>query len=159
MADLFMVEIQEPSDLVVRFEFERAGYVLPESARFMERGLEFCLDVFNLAPRTAADLDARVRCRPRRLRELGPGSWTDELIGPAQTDRFRVTKTHLAAPVVKDETTCAIAIVTAGHVTVETGGETHRLQLYDKVFLPAGLGRATFTPAPSAEILECHPPA
>ncbi len=158
-AGVFMVEIQEPSDLVVRFEFERAGYVLPESARFMERGLDFCLDVFNLAPLTAADLEARVRCRPRRLRELGPGSWQDELIGAAQTDRFRVTKTHLAGPVVKDETTCAIAIVTAGNVTVETGGETHRLNPYDKVFLPAGLGRATFTPTPTAEILECHPPA
>ena len=30
---LFLVEIQEPTDLVVRFEFERAGYVLPGSAR------------------------------------------------------------------------------------------------------------------------------
>jgi mannose-6-phosphate isomerase len=157
-AGVFMVEIQEPSDLVVRFEFERAGVVLPESARFMARGLEFCLDVFNLAPLTAADLAARVRCRPRRLRDLGAGSWTDELIGAAQTDRFRVTQTHLAGPVVKDETTCAIAIVTAGTVTVAAGGETHRLQPYDKVFLPAGLGRATFTPSPAAEILECHPP-
>src|SRR5581483_3343309 len=36
-AGIFMIEIQEPSDLVVRFEFERAGYVLPEAARFMQR--------------------------------------------------------------------------------------------------------------------------
>jgi mannose-6-phosphate isomerase len=41
---VFMVEIMEPSDLVVRFEFERAGYTLPESARFMNRGLDFCLE-------------------------------------------------------------------------------------------------------------------
>jgi mannose-6-phosphate isomerase len=127
-AGVFMVEIQEPSDLVVRFEFERAGYVLPDSARFMERGLEFCLDVFNFAPLTATDLDARVRCQPRLLKDLGAGSWTDELIGPAQTDRFRVTKTHLVAPVVRDDTTCAIVIVTAGRVIVEAGGETHRLE-------------------------------
>lgn len=157
-AGVFMIEIQEPSDLVVRFEFARAGYVLPESARFMERGLDFCLDVFNLAPLTFTDLESRVRCRPRRLRELGPSSWQDELIGAAQTDRFRVTKTHLGGPVVKDETSCAIAIVTTGTVMVEAGGETHRLNPYDKVFLPAGLGRLTLTPAPQAEILECHPP-
>jgi mannose-6-phosphate isomerase len=157
-AGVFMVEIQEPSDLVVRFEFERAGYVLPESARFMERGLEFCLDVFNVAPLTTAELDTRVRCRPRLIRNLGAGSWTDELIGPTQTDRFRVTKTHLVAPAVKDETTCAIAIVTAGRVTVEAGGETHRLNPYDKVFLPAGIGRVSFIPESRAEILECHPP-
>ena len=162
-----MVEIQEPSDLVVRFEFERAGYVLPESARFMGRGLEFCLDVFNLVPLTTGDLDRRMRCRPRRLRTLGPGSWQDELIGPAQTDCFRVAKTHLGGPVVKDETSAVIAMVTAGAVSISVGGETHHLRCYDKFFLPAGLGPATFTPAPPgpssgeghAEILECFPPA
>jgi mannose-6-phosphate isomerase len=158
-AGLFLVEIQEPSDLVVRFEFERAGCVLPESARFMNRGLDFCLDVFNLAPLTAADLDARVRCHSRRLRDLGAGSWQDELIGPAQTDCFRVAKTHLAAPVVKHETGCAVAIVTAGEVNLTAGGETHRLRQFDKVFLPAGLGPVAFAPAPRAEILECFPPA
>ena len=156
---VFMVEIQEPSDLVVRFEFERAGYVLPESARFMNRGLDFCLDLFNFTPLTAPDLDARVRCRPRRLRDLGPGSWQDELIGAAQTDCFRVAKTHLAAPVLKDETSCAIAIVTSGEVTLTASGESHRLRQYDKVFLPAALGPVAFAPAPRAEILECYPPA
>lgn len=159
-AGLFLVEIQEPSDLVVRFEFERAGYVLPESARFMNRGVDFALTVFNFAPLTAADLATRVRCQPRRLRELGPGSFQDELIGAGRTDCFRVRKTHLAAPVVKDETTFAIAIVTRGSVTAEVGGEVHRLGTYDKVFLPAGLGPVRFTPAPGGcEILECLPPA
>ena len=158
-AGVFMVEIQEPSDLVVRFEFERAGYVLPESARFMGRGLEFCLDVFNLAPLTAAEIDVRVRCRPRRLRALGPSSYQDELIGASQTDCFRVLKSFLDAPVVKDLTSCAIAIVTAGEVTVTAGGETHRLRTYDKVFLPAALGSVAFVPAPRAEILESYPPA
>lgn len=159
-AGVFMVEIQEPSDLVVRFEFERAGYVLPESARFMNRGLDFSLDVFNFAPLGAADLEARVRCRPRRLRELGPGSYQDELIGLAQTDCFRVAKSHYAAPVVKDETSCSIAIVTAGAVTLAAGGETHALRTCDKVFLPAGLGPVKFTPASGGcDVLECYPPA
>src|SRR6185436_9066695 len=56
-AGLFLVEIQEPSDLVVRFEFERAGYVLPEAARFMNRDVDFALTVFNLAPLTATELE------------------------------------------------------------------------------------------------------
>jgi len=158
-AGVFMVEIQEPSDLVVRFEFERAGYVLPDAARFMGRGLEFCLDVFNLAPLTAADLDVRVRCRPLRIRALGPSSYQDELIGANQTDCFRVLKSSLDGAVVKDETTCAIVIVTAGEVTLTAGGELHRLRTYDKVFLPAALGPVAFAPTPRAEILECLPPA
>ena len=159
-AGVFMVEIQEPSDLVVRFEFERAGYVLPTSARFMNRDVDFALTVFNLAPLNAADIEARIRCRPRRIRDLGPGSFQDELIGAAQTDCFRVAKTRLAGPVVKDETSSAIAIVTSGAVMAEAGGENHRLDTYEKLFLPAGLGPIKLSPVSgAAEILECFPPA
>jgi mannose-6-phosphate isomerase len=159
-AGIFMVEIQEPSDLVVRFEFERAGYVLPESARFMNRDVDFALTLFNFSPLTASELETRVRCRPRRIRDLGPGSYQDELIGPGQTDCFRVMKTHLGAPVFKDETSSAIAIVTSGAVIAEVGGDSHRLDIYEKMFLPAGLGPVRLAPLHgAAEILECLPPA
>jgi mannose-6-phosphate isomerase len=157
---VFMVEIQEPSDLVVRFEFERAGYVLPESARFMGRDLDFALDVFDLAPLDAAKFDARVRCRPRLLRELPGGGREDELIGPERTDCFRVTKTHLRAPASRTVTgTFSIAIVTAGAVSAETAAGSLELRTYDRVFIPAALGDLRWSPlTPSAEILECHPP-
>jgi mannose-6-phosphate isomerase len=159
-AGVFMVEIQEPSDLVVRFEFERAGYVLPESARFMNRDVDFALSVFNFAPITPTDLDTRVRCQAHRIRDLGPGSFQDELIGPMKTDCFRVAKTHLAASIVKDETSGVIAIITAGAVIAEAGGESHRLDIYEKLFLPAQIGPVKFTPLQGpAEILECFPPA
>ncbi len=159
-AGVFMVEIQEPSDLVVRFEFERAGYVLPESSRFMDRGLDFALTVFNFDPLTAGDLDVRVRCRPRRLRPLGPSSYQDELIGLNQTDCFRVLKSTIDAPVTKSESAAVIAIVTRGSVTVTVGGEDHHFRTYEKFFLPAALGPARFTPAPGGcDLLECLPPS
>jgi mannose-6-phosphate isomerase len=158
-AGLFLVEIQEPSDLVVRFEFERAGYVLPESSRFMDRGLDFALTAFNLAPLTLAELNVRVRCTPRRLRALGPSSHQDELIGAGQTDCFRVLKSSLDAPVLKAETSAVIAIVTRGAVIAEVGGERTEFRTFDKFFLPAGLGPVRFTPAPGGcELLECLPP-
>jgi mannose-6-phosphate isomerase len=158
-AGLFLVEIQEPSDLVVRFEFERAGYVLPESARFMNRDVDFALTVFNLNPITRDVLDTRVRCRARRIRELGARSFQDELIGPGQTDCFRVTRTTLGETVVKDETSAVIAIVTRGGVIAEVGGECHSLDTYEKMFVPAGLGPLRLSPtSDSAEILECFPP-
>jgi mannose-6-phosphate isomerase len=155
-----MVEIQEPSDLVVRFEFERAGYVLPEASRFMGRDVDFGLTVFNYTPLTAKDIEARVRCHPRRLRELGPGSWQDELIGAKETDCFRVTKSHLAGAVTKEENSAVIAIITAGDVAIEVGGERHELKCYEKFFLPAGIGPVKFTPRGGAcDILECRPPS
>ena len=157
-AGIFMVEIQEPSDLVVRFEFERAGYLLPEAARFMGRDVDFALSVFNFAPLPAATIDLRVRCTPRRLRPLGPDCYQDELIGANQTDCFRVRQSTLRTTVVKDETSAVIAIVTRGRVTVSAGGLSHRLQTYQKFFLPAGIGPVTFTPEPEAELLECLPP-
>ena len=33
--------------MVVRCEFEREGIVVPEDGRFMGRGLDFCLDIFD----------------------------------------------------------------------------------------------------------------
>ena len=61
---------------------------------------------------------------------------------------------------IRDDGTFTIAIVTAGAVRFEAGGETHQLETYDKVLLPAGLGPVKLTPvAGAADILECLPPA
>ena len=125
----------------------------------MNRDVDFALTVFNFEPLTTADVESHVRCRPTRLRELGPGSWQDVLIGPQQTDCFRVGRTHLGGPVVKDETSAVIAIVTKGSVIAEVGGETHQFDTYQKFFLPAGLGSVKLRPVSSAaEILESFPP-
>jgi mannose-6-phosphate isomerase len=156
---LFLIEIQEPSDLVVRFEFERGGYVLPEPARFMGRELEFCLDVFDYSAWPADRLAVEAACPPRRRRPLGPDSWQDDLIGPERTPCFRVRKTHLRGPATKSEGSAYIGIVTTGTCLLTAGGETHRLKAHDKFFCPAGLGPLQLEPGPVAGILECYPPA
>ncbi len=158
-AGVFMVEIQEPSDLVIRFEFARAGFVLPEASRFMNRDVDFGLTVFNFDPLPPAELDRRVRCSPRRIRTFDAHSWQDELIGPTRTDCFRVLKTHLRSPVLKDENAPVIAIVTEGTVLAEVAGRVSTLRTCDKVFLPAGLGPVKFTPQGPAALLECLPPS
>jgi mannose-6-phosphate isomerase len=156
---LLLVEIQEPSDLVVRAEFERGGYVLPESARFMNRGLEFCLDIFDYSAWPADRLAVEAACPPRRRRALGPDSYQDNLIGRERTPCFRVRQSHLRGAAVKGEDSAYIGIVTAGACTIAAGGETHHLKPYDKFFCPAGLGAVRFQPAPTATLLECYPPA
>jgi len=156
---LFLVEIQEPTDFVARYEFERAGYVLPEAARFMGRDADFGLSLLDFTARPLAEIDRDYRCRPRRLRDFGAGSWQEELIGPRQTPCFRVNRTHLGASIVRSDAEFYIGIVTAGTVTAEAGGETHRFKTYDRFVVPAGLGELRLTPEGSAEILECCPPA
>ncbi|HYC72515.1 MAG TPA: class I mannose-6-phosphate isomerase [Opitutaceae bacterium] len=158
-AGVFLVEIQEPSDLVVRFEFERAGYVLPESARFMGRDPDFCLDVFDFSAWPAARVALEGACRPIRRRALGPDSWQDDLIGPTRTPCFRVRLSHLHGAVTKTEDSCYVAVVTDGACVVEAGGERHRVERYNRFFCPAGLGPVTICPEPHARLLECYPPA
>lgn len=155
---LFLVEVQEPSDLVVRFEFERGGYLLPESARFMGRGLDFCLDVFDLSPWSVARVLTEAKCPPRRRRALGPDSYQDTLIGPERTPCFSVRKSSFRGPATKSESGAYVGIVTAGACTLTVGDRRHALRRYDKFFVPAGLPPIHFEPSPTAEILECHPP-
>jgi mannose-6-phosphate isomerase len=156
---LFLVEIQEPTDFVARYEFERAGYVLPEGARFMGRGVDFGLDLADFTARSIAEIDRDYRCRPRRLGELGPDSWQEELIGPNQTPCFSVRRTRLGGKVLRPGGGFYIGIVTSGEVTAAAGGEEHRLGTYDRFIAPAGLESLTLTAEGGAEILECHPPA
>lgn len=157
---VLMVEIQEPSDLVVRFEFERGGYVLPESARFMDRGLDFALTLFDLTPLTDQAIEERVRCHPQLLRDLGSAGHEDQLIGPEHTDCFRVTRTQLSGTVAREPGACSIAIVTQGRVQADTDHGSVTLNTYDRVFIPAGLNTVRWTPLDGpAAVLECHPPA
>ena len=155
----FLVETQEPSDLCVRFEFERGGQMLPESARFMQRGLEFCLDIFDLTPWPPSRIEVEVRCPPRRRRALGPDSWHDDLIGPERTPCFGLRQSVVRSTITKTESSCYVGIVTAGRCTLTVGGETHRLGICDKFFYPAGLGPLTIQPEPECTLLECYPPS
>ena len=44
---VFMIEIMEPTDFVVRLEFQRGGETFSEGARFMGRDLDFALAMMN----------------------------------------------------------------------------------------------------------------
>ncbi|MCC8024732.1 MAG: mannose-6-phosphate isomerase [Clostridium sp.] len=64
-----MLEIMEPSDLVIRCEFEREGIIVPEDGRFMGRGLEFCLDIFDYREYSREDIIEKCRISPEILEE------------------------------------------------------------------------------------------
>ncbi|HEY9250589.1 MAG TPA: phosphoheptose isomerase, partial [Rariglobus sp.] len=157
---LFVVELQEPSDLVVRFEFARAGRMLPESSRFMGRGLEFCLDVFDLTPRPVTPDQNPFNCSQKRIHTWpGGNSSRDELIGPRHTDCFRLTRLHLGEPLTLDEGEWTVCIVAEGACDVRDSIQTHRIHKHHAFLLPAGVGPVTFTPVGrTAVILECRPP-
>ena len=157
---LFMVEIQEPTDFAIRFEFERAGYVLPEAARFMGRDVDFGLSMVDQSAYPLESVATKFACAPSDRTALSSESWQETLIGTDKTSCFRVGQTHVADSFSKSSDTFSINIVTAGEVEVSAGGKTHHLKTYDKFFTPAGLTDLQITPrTPSARILECLPPA
>ena len=157
-AGVFLIEVQEPSDLVVRFEFERGGVVLPEAARFMGRDLDFCLDVFDFTPWSRSRIAVEAACPPKRRRALGPDSWQDDLVDATRTPCFNVRQTRLGGSATKQETGFHIGIVTSGAVVVSAGNESYRFSQYEKFLIPAGLGPVRYAPEGTAEILECYPP-
>lgn len=84
---LLLLEVMEPSDLVVRCEFEREGAVVPPAARFMQTDVDLALQIFDYTPLTVQEVETKFRISPRRVspeKEL--------LIGSAQTDCFSVTR-------------------------------------------------------------------
>lgn len=155
---VFMVEIQEPTDFAVRFEYEKSGYVLPEAARFMGRDIDFGLSMVDL---TAYPLETVAReffCTGGPRQQLSPKSWVESLIGADRTDRFRVSKSYINDACSRTEDTFSINIVTAGSLDLTVGGKTHTFKQYDKFFYPALLGTVELLPHGSAEVLHCYPP-
>ncbi len=155
---VFMVEIQEPTDFAIRYEFERAGYVLPEAARFMSRGIDFGLSMIDFSPLSRERFEAELRCRPSNRVALGADSWQETLIGPAQTPCFIVRQKRITAPVTVCENSFHIGIVTRGSCTVVTNGRQYALDRYARFVHPAGIGPVTYVPHGEATLLECLPP-
>ena len=156
---IFMVEIMEPSDLVVRFEFERAGYTLPESARFMNRGLEFCLDIFDFDAKPESLVRSEYMFEPRLEVTYGETARRYHLIGAETTTCFRVKKSVIKGVVEREESTFFTGVVTAGACALKTDAAAIELGTYDKFFCPAGLGPYTIEADEEVQVLECFPPA
>jgi mannose-6-phosphate isomerase len=83
---ILMIELQEPTDWVVRCEFEVGGYRLPESARYMGLDLDACLDVFNYVPAPVEDVLSRFRQLPREI--TGGSSYREFEVIQRPFDRF-----------------------------------------------------------------------
>lgn len=156
---IFMVEIMEPSDLVVRFEFERAGYTLPESARFMNRGIDFCMDIFDLTPMPQSLVRRDFMFEPQTEVDYGSAGYRQSLIGPETTPCFRVKKSVVNGSIERSEDSFFVGVVTKGQCVIQTSETEMLLKQYDKFFCPAGLSSYKIESGDGVEILECFPPA
>jgi mannose-6-phosphate isomerase len=155
---ILMIEIMEPSDWAVRFEFERAGYTLPEEARFMKRDLDFCLDVFDYSEQSVEKVVKSNKKEPILLERYIDGSIKESLIDASTTDRYRVCRSTIKNKITKNENDFYVGIVSHGQCTIYTDDEKIELSQFDKFFCPAGLDSITIETEHGVEIIECYPP-
>lgn len=155
---ILMVEIMEPSDLAVRFEFTKAGYTMPEEARFMKRDLDFCMDVFDFSPLSVPEAIKKFYQQPKLERHYSEHSFQETLIDEKVTDKFRVKKSTISETIDKSEKDFYIGIIVAGECSIRIGNETTKLKKLDRFFCPAGIDVATISTELGVEILECYPP-
>ncbi len=154
---VFMIEIMEPTDLAVRIEFERGGYVLPEESRFMNRGIDFALSMFNYEPTSVDTIKERLFCEPRPLVTQNQ-STEYALIDERKTSCFSVNRFNVKDCYVMESDTFFIGIVSKGSGKIVTGGETYQLNEGSKFFIPFKTGPVTFESESGMEITATFPP-
>ncbi|WP_017443994.1 class I mannose-6-phosphate isomerase [Gayadomonas joobiniege] len=154
---ILMLEIMEPSDLAVRFEFERCGYVIPEKARFMDRGIETALDSFNFSPVPPEAIDQEFRCLPRVLINDEQGNQVEELIGDDKTDCFIVKRATVTSQFKRIEEDFFYGVVTQGAGRLIVDGQTVELKQWERFFCPAGVTQFEYQSDTEMTILECYP--
>ena len=135
-----MVEIMEPTDFAVRIEFERGGYVLPEEARFMGKGVDFGLSMFNFYKTSVEEVRKNYFLQPNLIRLYSTISGIEYgLIDKQVTSCFRVKKLCLTGSLQKEEESFYIGIVTKGEGAISSSDLTFRIKMGDKFFCPVSL--------------------
>ncbi len=154
---VFMIEVMEPTDFAVRIEFERGGYVLPEESRFMNRGIDFAMSMFNFESSPVDVIRKRFFCEPRVLEKQNQ-STEYVLIDETQTPCFSVSRIDIRDCYVKESGTFYIGIVSKGSGTIAIGKQTYQVREGSKFFIPYQTGSVTFESESGMEIITTFPP-
>ncbi|MBM4152708.1 MAG: mannose-6-phosphate isomerase [Kiritimatiellaceae bacterium] len=154
---VFMIEIMEPTDFAVRIEFERGGYVLPEASRFMNRGVDFAISMFNFDASPIDLLKQKFFCEPKLL-EKQNDSAEYSIIDESKTACFRVNRIQVKDRFVKKSDSFYTGIVSQGSGTLRIGSETYPLKQYTKFFVPYQTGAIILESETGMEITATFPP-
>ena len=137
-AGVFMVELMEPTDWVVRCETVNAGVKLSPDQCFMGLDLEACLDIFDYQTHPVAEVRRTFQQSPRLLQRTD--SFTDEeLISPAWHEFFRLHRLRGTGPAewAGDELLLLIALKGSGELN--SGGEVRPVTAGQTWLLPGAV--------------------
>jgi len=151
-----MVEIQEPTDYVVRCEYAHGGVELPESARTMGLGLDRVLDLFDYTQYPAQAVKERFGPQPRTVAQSETGH-EEALLAAPQTDRLEVRRIRSnGAFELASEDRFSILIVLDGAGTLTADGVELLLTQWSRIFLPAAVDSVSLEG--DLHLARCLPP-
>lgn len=141
-----LLEIMEPSDLVVRCEYEREGIVVPPLARLMGQSLDFCLDIFDYREYTVAEIRSRCNIPPKVVEETERLT-KYELVGESLTGCFTVEQY-----LVRQKTNIlhvpkfTLGVICEGACELQTDDERLLLRRGDSFVIAAGIKSYNIVP-------------
>ena len=152
---ILLLEVMEPSDLVVRCEFEREGVVVPPQARFMQSPVDLALAIFDYTPLPATEVEARYKLKPEMI-----GDAEERLIGPSQTDCFSVTRLTVSGRMgLAPRESVRIGVVASGRGMLTVEDSSLQLRPGTRFLLAAGApeGEVVAEEGERLQILFCWP--
>lgn len=154
--DVLMIEIMEPSDLAVRFEFERAGYVLPEEARFLGKDLDFALEVFDYNRVSMEQVQQEYFVTPILLSSSDSAS-VYSIFDRRNTDCFRMERMQVSSTtsLFRDGFFILIAIGGSGNISCDGLDFTYRRG--DRFFVTNSAGELYINSEESSDFILALP--
>lgn len=139
-AGVFMVELMEPTDWVVRCETVTAGVKLTPDQCFMGLTLEQCLDIFDYRAHPVADVRKTFQQSPRVVNQAD--SFTEEeLISPVWHEFFRLHRLRGNGAAEWNGGELMLLIALKGTGELSTGAETRTVQPGQTWLLPGAVSR------------------
>jgi mannose-6-phosphate isomerase len=139
-AGIFMMELQEPTDWVVRCETTNAGLTLPPEACFMGLSLEACLDVFHYRALSVPQVRQRLQQRPRTISSTN-GACEEELIGAAYHEYFRLHRWRGTGGASWPGNELMLLLALKGRGTLASGPDSVVVEAGQTWLLPASVPR------------------
>jgi mannose-6-phosphate isomerase len=134
-AGIFMIELQEPSDWVVRCEARNGNLVLPEEQRYMGLSLDACLDVFDFRAYSPSAVDECFRQQPQTV--TNAATFLEErIVSPSYKEFFRLRRLRGTGSARWQGDEIAVMIVTKGEGLLCTKGSEQLVRQGQTWLLP-----------------------
>ncbi len=154
---IFMAEIMEPTDFVVRLEFDRGGYVLPEQSRFMGRDVDFALEMINFNTILPDEIRHNLFCVPEAI-HTQEKSIEFSVVDLKKTSCFSINRLEINGRYNKKADSFYAGIVTKGRGRLDSLSQKIELKTGDKFFVPYKTGELVYFSEEGMQILLVFPP-